>query len=104
MNAHARTFEAKEAVRESVPLLIGLMGPSGSGKTFSALRLATGQAAVDQIMLDAASAPGEVRADAKGPHRLEQGGYVAAVRLDRLSRPRDHEPFRTFLGSLRGSR
>jgi ABC-type dipeptide/oligopeptide/nickel transport system ATPase subunit len=42
MNAHARTFEAKPAVREQVPLLIGLMGASGSGKTFSALRLATG--------------------------------------------------------------
>lgn len=37
-----RTFEARSAVRESVPLLVGLMGPSGSGKTFSALRLATG--------------------------------------------------------------
>lgn len=38
----ARTFTAIPAVRESVPLLVGLMGPSGSGKTFSALRLATG--------------------------------------------------------------
>src|SRR3974390_1532132 len=38
----ARKFDPKHAVRESVPLLIGLMGPSGSGKTFSALRLATG--------------------------------------------------------------
>ncbi len=38
----ARVFDARPAVRESVPLLIGLMGPSGSGKTFSALRLATG--------------------------------------------------------------
>src|SRR6266567_2791267 len=37
-----RQFEDKPAVRESVPLLVGLMGPSGSGKTFSALRLATG--------------------------------------------------------------
>jgi ABC-type dipeptide/oligopeptide/nickel transport system ATPase subunit len=37
-----RTFDAKPAVRESVPLLIGIMGPSGAGKTFSALRLATG--------------------------------------------------------------
>lgn len=37
-----RTFEDKPAVRESVPLLIGLMGPSGGGKTYSALRLATG--------------------------------------------------------------
>jgi|SRR6185436_12448735 len=42
MNQHTRTFEAKPAVRESVPLLVGLMGCSGSGKTFSALRLATG--------------------------------------------------------------
>ena len=46
MNASARNFEAKPAVRESVPLLVGLMGPSGSGKTFSALRLATGIQAV----------------------------------------------------------
>jgi ABC-type dipeptide/oligopeptide/nickel transport system ATPase subunit len=37
-----RTFELKEATREAVPLMIGLIGPSGSGKTFSALRLATG--------------------------------------------------------------
>lgn len=43
MNTHnMRKFQANEAVRESVPLLVGLMGPSGSGKTFSALRLATG--------------------------------------------------------------
>jgi hypothetical protein len=38
----SRTFDDKPAVRESVPLLIGIMGPSGGGKTFSALRLATG--------------------------------------------------------------
>jgi energy-coupling factor transporter ATP-binding protein EcfA2 len=37
-----RQFVAKHAVREAVPLLIGLFGPSGSGKTYSALRLATG--------------------------------------------------------------
>ena len=42
MNAPARNFAAKEAKRERVPVLVGLMGPSGSGKTFSALRLATG--------------------------------------------------------------
>jgi ABC-type dipeptide/oligopeptide/nickel transport system ATPase subunit len=42
MNAHARSFEVKDAVRESVPVLVGLMGPSGGGKTVSALRLATG--------------------------------------------------------------
>lgn len=42
MNAPQRKFEAKPAVRESVPLLVGLMGPSGSGKSYSALRLGTG--------------------------------------------------------------
>lgn len=42
MNAPVRTFTAAPAVRETVPLLIGLCSPSGGGKTFSALRLATG--------------------------------------------------------------
>lgn len=42
MNAPARSFEAKPAVRAQVPLLIGIMSPSGGGKTYSALRLATG--------------------------------------------------------------
>ena len=37
-----RTFEDKPAVREAVPLILGLVGPSSSGKTFSALRLGTG--------------------------------------------------------------
>lgn len=37
-----RVFSASPAVRERVPLLIGLIGPSGSGKTKSALRLAEG--------------------------------------------------------------
>lgn len=42
MNAPVRKFEAKPAVRDTVPLLVGLMGPPGGGKTYSALRLATG--------------------------------------------------------------
>lgn len=37
-----RSFEDKPAVRERVPLLVGLVGPSGGGKTYSALRLAKG--------------------------------------------------------------
>lgn len=41
-NATRRTFEDHEAVREAVPLIVGMSGPSGSGKTFSALRLAAG--------------------------------------------------------------
>lgn len=39
---HNRVFEDRQATRERVPLMVGLMGPSGSGKTYSALRLATG--------------------------------------------------------------
>lgn len=37
-----RTFTDSPAIRQRVPLLIGLVGPSGGGKTYSALRLATG--------------------------------------------------------------
>jgi hypothetical protein len=36
------TFEFKPAVRQNIPLLIGIAGPTGSGKTFSAMRLAKG--------------------------------------------------------------
>jgi AAA domain len=43
---HGRRFIVQPAIRQKVPLLTGLAGPSGSGKTFSALRLATGMAAV----------------------------------------------------------
>jgi hypothetical protein len=35
-------FAIKPAVREQVPVMVGLMGASGSGKTYSALRLAAG--------------------------------------------------------------
>ncbi len=42
MGTAQRTFEDSEAVRTSVPLMVGLVGPSGGGKTYSALRLATG--------------------------------------------------------------
>ncbi len=37
-----RQFKIEKAVREMIPLNIGLWSPSGGGKTFSALRLATG--------------------------------------------------------------
>jgi hypothetical protein len=40
--SNVRQFVARDAVREQVPVLVGLMGASGSGKTYSALRLATG--------------------------------------------------------------
>jgi hypothetical protein len=38
------SFELRPAVREGIPLLIGIAGPTGSGKTYSALRLAKGLA------------------------------------------------------------
>jgi ABC-type dipeptide/oligopeptide/nickel transport system ATPase subunit len=38
----SRTFVYGPAVRETLPLMLGIAGPSGSGKTFSALRLAVG--------------------------------------------------------------
>lgn len=40
--AQGRKFTDGLAVREPVPLFVGLVGPSGSGKTKSALRLADG--------------------------------------------------------------
>lgn len=38
----SRKFEVRKAVRQSVPIWIGLGGGSGGGKTLSALRIATG--------------------------------------------------------------
>lgn len=38
----ARDFTPKQAIREAVPLLLGVSGPPGSGKTNSSLLLATG--------------------------------------------------------------
>lgn len=42
MNAPARTFEAKPAVRQEEPLLIGMVGPPGGGKSLSSLLVAKG--------------------------------------------------------------
>lgn len=50
-----RQFQFNTAVRDRVPLLVGLAGPSGSGKTYSALLLATGMKQVaggDIFMID----------------------------------------------------
>jgi hypothetical protein len=55
MNAPARNYAAKPAVRADEPLLIGMVGPPGGGKTFSALRLAKGMKALrggDIIVID----------------------------------------------------
>jgi AAA domain len=42
MTAPVRTFTDSPAVRERVPVLLGLVAPSGGGKTYSMLRLLTG--------------------------------------------------------------
>lgn len=42
MTAPERKFTDSPAVRERVPMLLGLVGPSGSGKTYSMLRLLSG--------------------------------------------------------------
>jgi hypothetical protein len=43
------TFEFRPAVRENVPLLIGLAGGTGSGKTYSAMMLAKGIAGTNRF-------------------------------------------------------
>lgn len=88
MNAITRVFEDKPAVRDKVPLLIGLMGPSGSGKTFSALRLATGIQAVsggDIYFIDTEAKRGLHYADRFKYRHMEFGApfgsldYLAAI-------------------------
>lgn len=55
MNAPARTFDAKPAVRSEEPLLIGIVGPPGGGKSLSSLKLAKGIQSVrggDIVVID----------------------------------------------------
>jgi len=50
-----RRFDIRPAIRQKVPLLLGIAGPSGSGKTYSALRMAAGIAKVaggDVVVID----------------------------------------------------
>ena len=55
MNAPARTYDARPAVREEEPLLIGVIGPPGGGKSLSSLKIARGIQSVrggDIVMVD----------------------------------------------------
>lgn len=88
MNAIARTFNDAPAVRDKVPLLVGLMGPSGAGKSFSALRLATGIQSVvggDIYMIDTEARRGLHYADKFKYRHMEFGApfgsldYLAAI-------------------------
>lgn len=57
-------FELRPAVRENVPLLIGLAGSSGSGKTYSAFRLAKGLAGDERFaVIDTESGRAKAYAD-----------------------------------------
>lgn len=89
MNAPVRKFEVKEAVREQVPLLIGLMGPPGSGKTYSALTLAEGMKQVsggDAVLIDTEGGRSKKYADLFKFRRIDFGApfkpvdFLAAVR------------------------
>ena len=61
-----RQFKIEKAVREKIPLNIGLWSPSGGGKTYSALRLATGIQKVfpgDIVLIDTENGRGLHYAD-----------------------------------------
>lgn len=63
------SIEYRPAVRENVPLLIGIAGPTGSGKTLSALKMARGLAGGDDsriFVLDTESERAKHYAPAKG--------------------------------------
>jgi hypothetical protein len=97
------TFEFRPAVRENVPLLIGLAGGTGSGKTFSAMTLAKGMAGnkkfavidtengrakhyADQFAFDVAdlSAPFRPQAYADAIQAADAAGYPVIV-VDSMS-------------------
>lgn len=89
MNATVRKFEITDAVRERVPLLIGLMGPPGSGKTYSALTLAEGMKLVggnDPVLIDTEGGRSKKYADLFKFKRIDFGApfrpvdFLAAVR------------------------
>jgi hypothetical protein len=74
MHAPVRTFEIKPAVRDAVPLLIGLTGPPGAGKTYSALTLAEGMRQVaggPPVLIDTEGGRSKKYADLFDFHRID---------------------------------
>jgi hypothetical protein len=89
MNAPVRSFEIKPAVREQVPLLIGLMGPPGAGKTYSALTLADGMREVaggPAVLIDTEGGRSKKYADLFNFQRMDfaapfkPSDFLAAIR------------------------
>lgn len=69
-----REFKIEKAVREKIPLNIGLWSPSGGGKTFSALRLATGIQRVfpgEIVLIDTENERGKHYADDFEYHHVD---------------------------------
>lgn len=74
------TFAFKTAVRENVPLLLGLAGGTGSGKTYTAMRLASGIAGGKPFaLIDTEAGRGKHYAD---QFKFDHGDLHAPFRPD----------------------
>jgi predicted ABC-type transport system involved in lysophospholipase L1 biosynthesis ATPase subunit len=91
-----RRFDIRPAVRQKVPLLLGLAGPSGSGKTYSALRLAAGIAEVtggDVVVIDTENRRAQHYADQFNFQHIDFAppygplDYLAALQTAERTRP-----------------
>lgn len=77
------SFAFKPAVRENVPLLIGLAGGTGSGKTFTAMRLASGICGDKPFaLIDSEAGRGKHYADS---FRFDHGDLSAPFTPDRYT-------------------
>lgn len=94
--AAGRRFMIQPAVRQPVPLLLGLAGPSGSGKTYSALRLAHGIARVaggDIVVIDTENGRARHYADLFAFHHIDFAppfgplDYLAALKTAERAKP-----------------
>jgi hypothetical protein len=91
-----RRFDIRPAIRQKVPLLLGLAGPSGSGKTYSALRLASGIARVaggDIVVIDTENRRAQHYADLFAFQHIDFAppygplDYLAALQTAERTRP-----------------
>lgn len=77
-------FELRPAIRENVPLLIGLAGGTGSGKTFSAMTLAKGLSGGQRFaVIDTESGRAKAYAD---DFTFDHGELVAPFRPESYER------------------
>lgn len=99
-----RKFEFAPAVRDSVPLFVGLFGASGSGKTMSALELATGIAEVCDgpiAFIDTENRRGAHYADRyRFSHSDFRAPYASLDYLDALRAAQALKPAVTIVDSM----